>query len=113
MPKTSGCYHIAHLHLELVDMLPFCSHLRVLQFYRESIQGCNYHSTLLCDDQYNLPVSNTLLCDDQYNLPVSNTLHYADVQYTHIVVSNVPVLTLQPDTNTILLFCLISCSNHA
>ena len=39
------------------DLLPFCSHLRVLQFYRESILGCGYFSTLLCDDQYDLPVS--------------------------------------------------------
>ena len=45
------------------DLIPFCSHLRALQFYRESISECNFYSSQLCSDPYDLPVCNPSLFD--------------------------------------------------
>ena len=46
-----------------LDLIPFCSHLRALQFYRESISECNFYSSQLCSDPYDLPVCNPSLFD--------------------------------------------------
>ena len=43
----------------VVDLMPACSHFRAVEYYAESLQGCNFFTSSLCTDPYDIPVSST------------------------------------------------------